>query len=170
MKTIRILLVPFLIAFTLGSCIKGDIDHPAGNGGGNTTTFNVNKAVALQLVNNVRQTGCDCGGEYMPPVAPLSWNDQLATAAYNHSKDMNTNNYFSHTGLDGSGPGDRIRRTGYNWRTYGENIAKGYQNEHAVINGWITSPGHCKNIMNGNFKEMGMGREGVYWTQDFGAR
>jgi uncharacterized protein YkwD len=83
---------------------------------------------------------------------------------------MNKNNYFSHTGLDGSSPGDRITRVGYNWRAYGENIAKGYTSEQAVMNGWLQSEGHCKNIMSSNVKEMGVGRDGNYWTQVFAAK
>ncbi len=173
MKTIRILVFILISIPLFYSCSKTDVGLPdPGNNGGGTTgiSYNVDKGIALQLINNVRQTGCNCGSEAMPPVAPITWNDQLALAAYNHSKDMRDNNYFSHTGLNGSTPGDRIRNAGYNWRTYGENIANGYPNEQAVINGWLNSPGHCRNIMNGSFKEMGMGREGSYWTQDLGDR
>ena len=106
----------------------------------------------------------------MPPVSPVTWNDQLAKAAYEHSADMKTKNYFEHIAPDGSNPGERITATGYIWRTYGENIALGYKDEQAVMNGWLTSEGHCKNIMNANFKEMGAGREGNYWSQEFGAK
>ena len=171
MKTIRLTLFLFIVAFY--SCTKSGVDLPdPGNGGGNGSgnNFGVDKATALQLINNVRQTGCNCGSEAMPPVPPVTWNDQLAQAAYDHSRDMYNNNYFSHTGLDGSSPGDRIRRAGYSWRTYGENIAKGYNNEQAVIQGWLNSPGHCRNIMDAAFKEMGLGRVGTYWTQEFASK
>ena len=63
-----------------------------------------------------------------------------------------------------------MERQGYNWRTYGENIAKGYANEKDVIEGWINSEGHCRNIMNPNFQEIGIGKEGEYWTQVFGTK
>lgn len=106
----------------------------------------------------------------MPPVSPVTWNDQLATAAFNHSNDMNSNNYFNHNSPAGSTAGDRITAAGYTWRTYGENIARGYTSEQSVIDGWINSEGHCKNIMNPSFKEMGVARVGNYWTQEFGAR
>jgi uncharacterized protein YkwD len=121
----------------------------------------------LDLVNQQRQAGCRCGSTNMPPVAPLRWSDQLAQVAAAHSQDMNRQNYFSHTGRDGSSPGDRLTRAGYAWQTYGENIAKGYANEEAVISGWLNSEGHCKNIMNERFKEMGVGKNGDYWTQIF---
>jgi uncharacterized protein YkwD len=83
---------------------------------------------------------------------------------------MYTNNYFNHTGLNGSSAGDRIIAAGYAWRSFGENIAKGYSTEQSVMDGWIRSEGHCKNIMNPGFKEMGVARVGTYWTQEFGSR
>lgn len=124
----------------------------------------------LQLVNAVREKGCTCGTTVMPPVKPLVWNDILEAVALAHSKDMNTNNYFSHTGLDGSDPGERITKAGYVWSAYGENIALGYPDEQSVMTAWLQSEGHCKNIMDGNFKEMGAGEDGGYWTQDFGSK
>jgi len=83
---------------------------------------------------------------------------------------MNKNNYFSHTGLDGSTPGDRIRNAGYSWTAYGENIAKGYTTEQAVMDAWIKSEEHCINIMNPVFTELGAAKAGSYWVQEFGAR
>jgi len=134
------------------------------------TSFNVNKEVLLQLVNDVRKAGCKCGSTAMPPVAAITWDDRLATAAYYHSKDMNDKNYFDHTGQDGSSPGERITAAGYKWRSYGENIARGQADEQAVMNSWLKSEGHCKNIMDAGFKEMGVARVGAYWTQVFGSR
>ena len=119
----------------------------------------------LDLVNEYRSAGCNCGDEYFPPVEPVVWNDLLEEAAQNHSNDMYENDYFDHTTPDGISPGDRITATGYGWSTYGENIALGYSTEEAVIEGWINSPGHCKNIMNGNLTEMGVGENNSYWTQ-----
>jgi len=130
----------------------------------------VNKTVLLQLVNEARKKGCNCGDAYYVPVPALAWNDVLEKAAYNHSKDMNEKNFFSHTGSDGSGSGERISRSGYNWSYYGENIAFGYMSEKQVVDGWLSSPDHCKNIMNKNFKEMGVARVNNYWTLDFGSR
>jgi len=154
------------------SCQKEDLSSktpPVTNPPGTAST-NVNKTTLLQLVNNVRQSGCTCGSTVMPPVATVTWNDQLANAALSHSNDMNANNYFNHAGLNGSSAGDRITAAGYTWRAYGENIAKGYLTEQAVMDGWIKSEGHCKNIMSANFKEMGVGRVGTYWSQEFGSR
>ncbi|MCC5943573.1 MAG: CAP domain-containing protein [Bernardetiaceae bacterium] len=119
----------------------------------------------LQLVNAQRSEGCQCGDDYMPATATLRWSEHLAEISADYSEEMRSKNFFSHTGADGSSPGDRLTAAGYNWRTYGENIAKGYTSEEDVIRGWIDSPGHCRNIMNPNFTEMGIGRSANYWTQ-----
>ena len=160
-----------LLWFVFASCIKEDVPV-AGTviTEDEETNFNVNKNVLLSLVNEVRQKGCNCGGAWMPPVSAVTWNNQLARAAYRHSADMKAKNYFSHTAPDGSNPGTRIKAAGYDWKAYGENIAHNYPDEHAVVEGWLKSVNHCKTIMGAYFKEMGAGRAGAYWTQDFGMR
>ena len=122
------------------------------------------------MVNDVRKKGCKCGDTYYGPAPALIWNDQLATAAYKHSEDMYKNKFFAHIAPDGSRAGVRIQRVGYKWMAYGENIAAGYKKEREVVEGWLQSPGHCKNIMNKLYKEMGVARYGDYWTQELGAR
>ncbi|WP_231491934.1 CAP domain-containing protein [Pedobacter sp. Leaf170] len=133
-----------------------------------TVSTGLNNDLLLKLINDVRSKGCNCGTTAMPPVIVLNWNNLLASAALGHSKDMNTNNYFSHTSLDGRSAGNRITAAGYKWTTYGENIAAGQSNEQAVFDAWINSEGHCKNIMNANFRDMGVAKDGRYWTQEFG--
>jgi len=173
----RVIVALLFSSVLICSCTKTDIpvndqtDPGTGSNGGTTATivYNVNKVKLVELVNAVRKTGCNCGNTAMPPVAAVTWNDKLAKAAYDHSVEMKANDYFSHTGLSGSDPGQRITAAGYSWKTYGENIAKGYTSEQAVMNGWLGSEGHCRNIMNGNFKEMGAGRQDTYWTQVFAA-
>ncbi len=142
---------------------------PGTTAGTNNLVYNVNKTTMLQLINDVRTKGCTCGSTVMPPVARLEWNDKLAKAAYLHSADMNSNNYFSHTSQDGRNPGTRISAQGFNWSSYGENIARGQANEAAVMNSWLNSEGHCKNIMNARFKYVGAGMQNKYWTQVFGS-
>ncbi|WP_342077651.1 CAP domain-containing protein [Yoonia sp. SS1-5] len=92
--------------------------------------------------------------------APVTFDARLGNAAQNHANDMLAQNYFSHTGLNGSSPGDRITAAGYRWRTYGENIAQGYQSEAAVLQGWVNSPGHQRNNVNPNFEDFGLARAG----------
>jgi uncharacterized protein YkwD len=126
----------------------------------------------LELVNRARAVSRACGDK----AAPLRWNDVLAKAARLHAEDMARNNYFSHRGRDGSDPARRIERTGYRYRAYGENIAGGQMKPEDVVAGWLKSPGHCANLMNPRFTEMGVAfatdpnsQMGVYWTQTFGA-
>lgn len=131
------------------------------------TQNNVDIQKIVDLVNAQRISGCTCGSEEMPPVAAIVWNTQLADAAFGHSKDMFDNNYFSHTSQNGDKFTDRIRATGYDYFTAGENIAFGYSAEEAVVEAWLKSDGHCKNIMNSSFTEMGVGKADTYWTQVF---
>ena len=148
------------------SCRKSDVNTPTGNTGSTV----LNQSVMLQLVNEQRQRGCNCGSVYYRPTTTVAWNGQLESAAAAHAADMYKNDYFSHTGLDGSSPGDRIRNAGYNWTSYGENIAKGYTTEQAVMDAWIKSEEHCINIMNPLFTEFGAAKAGSYWVQEFGSR
>jgi uncharacterized protein YkwD len=99
--------------------------------------------------------------------------ERLRTAARGHSADMAANNYFSHTALDGSSPGDRARRAGYT-QWIGENIAYGYRTPADVMRGWMDSSGHRSNILNCSARAIGVGlayspNGTPYWTQMFGA-
>lgn len=130
----------------------------------------------LTLVNQKRAAGATCGGVYKPPVAALTLDSRLRCAARKHSKDMGANNFFSHTGSNGSTPFQRMTSAGYTYSYAGENIAAGYSTPSATVTGWMNSTGHCNNIMNGNYKHLGVGYYrsasgyGHYWTQDFGAQ
>jgi uncharacterized protein YkwD len=118
-------------------------------------------ARVVALVNSERsKVGC----------APLTVNSKLTKAAQQHSADMAAHRTMSHTGSDGSSPGDRITAAGYSWSSYGENIAYGYSTPESVMAAWMASPGHRQNILDCGFKEIGVGlaQPGSYWTQDFG--
>jgi len=129
----------------------------------------------LEHINAVRAAGCNCGTTYMPPAPPLVWNDDLEHSAAGHAWDMSNNNYFSHTSKDGRTMEDRIVFAGYYFNGYksfmvGENIAFGQPTIDVVMDGWMKSEGHCKNIMNPKFKEVGVAENHKYWVQDFGGR
>jgi uncharacterized protein YkwD len=111
----------------------------------------------LAAVNEARSVGRTCGTTPYGPAPPVAWSETLAMAAYLHSEDMVLNAFFSHTGADGSTPGQRITRQGYPWRTYGENIAVGYPTVSSVLQGWLGSEGHCRNMMDPDFTEIGAG-------------
>jgi uncharacterized protein YkwD len=147
----------------------GSTTNPT-TGGTTTVNTNIDNAGMLKLVNDTRTAGCTCGTTVMPPVAPLTWNDILASSALAHSEDMNATGQFSHNSSDGTSFSARITAAGYIWSTVGENIAWGQTTEQQVFTAWIQSEGHCKNIMNGAFKEFGAARAGTYWTQDFGTK
>jgi uncharacterized protein YkwD len=129
----------------------------------------------LTLTNVRRAAGATCGGQYFPPAGPLSPSPALQSAAELHSRDMGERNYFDHNSLDGRSPGDRIRATGFSARAWGENIYGGARTPAEAVDGWMNSPGHCKNIMDPHFRYLGVGYANVpgsrlssYWTQDFG--
>jgi uncharacterized protein YkwD len=130
----------------------------------------------LELVNEARAAPRTCGDKAFKAARPVRWSDTLAEAARLHSEDMARNNYFSHSSRDGTTPAQRVERAGYRYRTTGENIAAGQTQPEAAVAGWIKSPGHCANLMNPAFTEMGTAYAvnpksamGVYWTQAFGA-
>ncbi|MDQ7086231.1 MAG: CAP domain-containing protein [Sulfurovum sp.] len=127
----------------------------------------LDQALLLSLVNEARTGGYFCGSTFYPAVSPIVWSPTVESATRIHSDDMYRNDFFEHTGSDGSSAGDRLSRVGYNWQTYGENIALGYTSEASVIAGWLGSAGHCSNIMSPTFQEMGLSRVGSYWTQCF---
>jgi uncharacterized protein YkwD len=105
----------------------------------------------------------------------LSLNGDLVASARAHSADMAAQDYFSHTALDGSSPGDRIAATGYEAASWGENIAAGYATPQEVVDGWMLSDGHRANILSTGYCDIGVGYAyagdntyGHYWTQNFG--
>ncbi|MEU9667416.1 sigma-70 family RNA polymerase sigma factor [Streptomyces bobili] len=122
-------------------------------------------AQVIALVNKER-AAAGCG--------PLTDDAKLRSAALNHSEDMDARDFFDHTNPDGTDPGQRITAAGYSWSTYGENIAKGQQSAESVMTSWMNSPGHRANILNCDFKNIGVGIHdgsgGPWWTQAFGAK
>ena len=101
----------------------------------------------------------------------VTYDARLGQAAQVHADDMLANGYFSHTGLDGSSAGDRIRAAGYVPRAWGENIARGQQSEAEVFQAWEDSPGHRANNHNPNFEDFALSRAGsgsnLYWVLVF---
>jgi uncharacterized protein YkwD len=132
----------------------------------------------LVLTNQERAAGATCGGTYYPSVPALTQDIELREAARCHSLDMADNDFFSHTGSDGSNAGTRIGRTNYQFSYWAENIAAGQSTASNVVNGWMNSTGHCKNIMSSTATELGVGymfedpdafnNYRRYWTQVFG--
>ena len=129
----------------------------------------------LQRVNEARAQPRTCGSRSFKAAPPLGWNAKLGDTALGHSRDMAKQNFFSHQAPDGSQVSDRASRADYGWQRIGENIAAGQGSAEQVMAGWLASPGHCGNIMNPDFTEMGaayaINKDSAavsYWTQVFG--
>jgi uncharacterized protein YkwD len=128
----------------------------------------------LRAVNAARAAPRLCGEQHYPPVGPVKWNPALGNAALAHSRDMAELRYFSHVEKNGSTAGERALSAGYRWRRIGENIASGQDSADEAVEGWLSSPGHCANIMRPGFTEMGAAfaissKGTLYWTQVFAA-
>ncbi|MFI6354664.1 CAP domain-containing protein [Streptomyces sp. NPDC050743] len=126
------------------------------------STASAVEAEVLKLVNQERaKVGC----------SPLAANPSLSKLAESFSDDMAARNFFDHTDPDGKTPWDRAAAAGIT-DLGGENIARGQADAAAVMQAWMDSPGHRANILNCDFKTLGVGVHfgpgGPWWTQDFG--
>ncbi|MFH8731355.1 CAP domain-containing protein [Streptomyces sp. NPDC017964] len=120
------------------------------------------EAQVLALVNTERaKAGC----------RPVTADGGLAALAGNFSEDMAARGFFDHTDPDGATPWDRAKKAGIT-DLGGENIARGQANAQSVMDSWMNSPGHRANILNCDYKTLGVGVHfgsgGPWWTQDFG--
>ncbi|MGW7174300.1 CAP domain-containing protein [Streptomyces xanthophaeus] len=145
-----------------GSGGSGGSGSSGGSGGSGTVNADAESAV-LSLVNKERKAaGCD----------PLTANAKLSAAARAYSDTMARSGVMSHTGPDGSTMTSRVEAAGYTWSRLGENIARGQSDADAVMNAWMNSSGHRANILNCDFREIGVGLHkgdgGPWWTQNFG--
>lgn len=129
----------------------------------------------LEQLNAARAQPRQCGGQAYAATAPLAWNLVLGGVAQEHSREMANNNYFDHKDRDGRTPGDRAELAGYSGQQVGENIAAGQDTVQKVVAGWLASPGHCANLMNPQYRELGAAyavdpksSAGIYWTAMFG--
>jgi uncharacterized protein YkwD len=127
---------------------------------------------ALELVNDIRARGTRCGERSFAPAPPVKLSGTLNDVALGHAADMARHDYFEHRDLSGRSPADRVRAAGYREQLVGENIAYGPESADEVVKGWLDSPGHCENIMDPRFGEMGIAfapgqasRRGLYWVQ-----
>mmetsp|Transcript_101583 Transcript_101583/g.242187 ORF Transcript_101583/g.242187 Transcript_101583/m.242187 type:complete len:490 (-) Transcript_101583:80-1549(-) len=124
------------------------------------------------LVNQLRAEGYTCpnGASYAPNPTPLNFDCRLWRASRLHSEDMASQNYFSHTSLDGRSPWDRAEEQGIS--ANGENIAAGRSSASGALEQWKNSDGHCKNMMSSKHHVFAVGyaydssaRYKHYWTQ-----
>ncbi|MER6530013.1 CAP domain-containing protein [Streptomyces sp. NPDC001508] len=119
----------------------------------------------LDLTNAARaKAGC----------GPLRLSPAVGRAARRHARDLIRHDRYSHTGSDGSDPGERIRSAGYRWHRAGENIFLGPHDAQEAARGWLRSPEHRANILNCAYRDTGIAVQGPpghrMWVQDFAAR
>jgi uncharacterized protein YkwD len=126
----------------------------------------------LARLNGIRAEGGRCGSIEYPPGRPLASSAALDAAARAHAEDMARNSFLAHTGSDGSSPGERAARAGYDWKVVAENVASGQTSADDLAATWLESPGHCDNLRDGKYSETGIayalnpgdGRD-IYWVQ-----
>jgi uncharacterized protein YkwD len=127
------------------------------------------RAAILEKVNAARRQS---------RLPPLRVSPQLDQAAQKHAEDMLARGYFAHESPDGKTVRERAREAGYDWRAIGENIAEGQLTVDEVIDTWMKSPDHRRNILDPGFTELGVGiaagkgkngERRVLWDQSFGA-
>jgi uncharacterized protein YkwD len=134
--------------------------------------------LVLDVINEIREDrGLD----------PMQMNKTLRRVARNHSQEMANLSYFSHTNPDGKSPFERMEAAGVNCRAGAENIAKTHWDKRIIdgprittveklaeslVNQWMNSPGHRRNILDGDFDKSGIGivkteDDEIYATHDF---
>ncbi len=128
----------------------------------------------LRLTNEARAEARKCGEKMFEAVAPLTWAAKLGAASLTHSRDMASQNYFSHRSKNGGQVNSRVDEQDYAWQGVGENIAAGQGSAQQVVSAWLSSPPHCANLMGKDFSEMGAAYAidknsdtTIYWTQVF---
>ncbi len=101
----------------------------------------------VELTNNQRQSS---------GLGTLTYNDQLAVAAAAKAQDMIAKGYWAHFGPSGETPWGFILSSGYQYEYAGENLAKNFMDSGSVVNAWMASETHRANILNSNYKEIGV--------------
>ncbi|MFI0507300.1 CAP domain-containing protein [Streptomyces albogriseolus] len=137
-------------------------DQSQGKGRGQTSAEATAATEVLRLVNAERaKVGC----------SPVTADGALTGLATAFSDDMADRGFFDHTDPDGDTPWDRAQAAGIS-NLGGENIARGQADAESVMQAWMDSPGHKANILNCDFKTLGVGVHlgpgGPWWTQNFG--
>ncbi|WP_205168031.1 SafA/ExsA family spore coat assembly protein [Bacillus pakistanensis] len=130
------------------------------------TTDQTSETYTNEVVKLVNQERARAG------LAPLKENWELSRVARYKSVDMIAKNYFSHTSPTYGSPFQMMKDFGISYQAAGENIAAGQRTPQEVVQAWMNSEGHRKNIMSPTFTEIGVGYAkggsyGHYWTQMF---
>ncbi len=134
-----------------------DSNKPMEDNNSNSSVSSIEQEV-VNLVNIERQKA---------GLAPLKIDIELSKVARLKSEDMKNKGYFSHTSPTYGSPFDMLKQFNITYKTAGENIAKGQKTAKDVVNAWMNSEGHRKNILSKSFTHIGVGHSSNHWTQLF---
>lgn len=129
----------------------------------------------VTAVNEARQETRYCGGKAQPAAGLLVREARLDAAAREHAGELARRGELSHESADGSSPAERVARAAYGYRAVAENLAAGQIAAGQVVETWLGSSGHCRNLMNARYSETGVGvaigrgERGIYWVQLYAA-
>lgn len=114
----------------------------------------------VELVNDIR---------IREGLNKLEIDKALSELARKKSEDMKKNNYFDHQSPTYGSPFDMMQSHGIHYKSAGENIAKGQTTPEKVVDAWMNSAGHRKNILKSSYTHIGVGhvKSGNFWTQMF---
>ena len=153
----RIRAVAILTVFALAGCQRV-IELPPVAAAHPPSSDDFEMQSFTRLVNDYRRkVGC----------GPLKWDDRLADVAQRHSEDMSKRRYFNHNNPEGRTPFERMKRAHISFIGAAENIAAGQLTGTQVLNSWLNSPGHRRNIEDCHYTHHGLGLADTYWTHDF---
>jgi uncharacterized protein YkwD len=166
-----------LITLEVQNRLEAELCHESIEGW--SETWSLMEERVLDEVNAYREQGADCHSEgVFSATDSLSMDARIRCSARYHSLWMAENDHFDHSSVGGDlgdDPFERMERTGFAGEPVGENIAQGYESPFQVVAGWMTSDGHCANIMNPYANVIGIGyfhqqpgSFGHLWTQNFG--
>ena len=126
------------------------------------------RAQLIAMVENLRQS---------QNANQLGLNAQLDKSAYNKVDDMLEYSYFSHVSPNGYNLAYFLNQANYEYTVAGENLAMGFSSADEVMQAWMKSPLHYRNLIDTDFKEIGIGitsglykdKDTVFIAQHFGA-
>ncbi len=109
---------------------------------------NISPSEVIRLTNEKRaQNG----------LSPVAENSALSAAAIAKGQDMLSKDYWAHFAPDGTSPWSFFIKFGYKYKYAGENLARDFSSASGAVEGWMNSPTHRENILNPNYKEIGIG-------------
>ena len=145
--------------------LQGDINEDVKESNSNTSNTELTeqdiRAMEEEVVRLVNEERAKYG------LQPLQIDERLMQVAKLKSKDMFDNNYYEHTSPIYGSPFEMLKGFNISYNIAGENIHHHKQNAKSVVEDWLNSQGHRENILNNNFKYIGVGLCGAMWTQIF---